>query len=202
MNAPGSAGFARTTKETRVEAELTLAPGPIEIDTGIGFLDHMLTSLAFHAGFALRCSCAGDLRVDDHHTVEDCAIAFGAALDRALGDRNGIARFGTGFAPLDEALARAVVDLSGRPAWSIELALARDSIGGVATENLTHWFAAFAARGKLALHLDLLRGDNDHHKAEAAFKALALALAEAVRPSARGVPSVKGSLDAEGGPDE
>ena len=190
------ATVSRKTLETAVEVELTLdGSGRAEIATGIGFFDHMLGALAKHARFDLSLKCQGDLEVDDHHTVEDCALALGQALDQALGRRRGIARFGSAHAPLDEALARAVVDLSGRPCAVVELGLARESLGGLACENLAHFFTSLATTGRMALHVDLLRGRNDHHRAEAAFKATALALRAAVRADGSDqVPSTKGVL--------
>lgn len=195
MSAP-RAEITRETLETRIALELALdGTGRAEVKTGIGFLDHMLISLARHARLDLRLSCEGDLEVDDHHSVEDTALALGQALDRALGERRGIARFGYAYAPLDEALARAVVDLSGRPAAVIELGLERERLGTLSCENVPHFFASLATAGRMALHLDVLRGANDHHRIEAAFKALALALRQAVAtegPDA--VPSTKGTL--------
>ncbi len=186
----------RKTAETEITVDLDLdGAGRSSVSTGLGFLDHMLASLARHSGFDLRVSCSGDLGVDDHHTVEDCALALGAAIDRALGDRRGIARFGFAYAPLDEALARVVVDLSGRPCAVVELGLRRERLGDVACENIGHFFRSLATAGRLALHADVLRGENDHHKAEAAFKALALALRSATRGTGSAeVPSTKGSL--------
>jgi imidazoleglycerol phosphate dehydratase HisB len=186
----------RHTKETRIVGELDLdGTGRTAVTTGVGFLDHLLTALALHAGFDLRLECSGDLEVDDHHTAEDCALALGDALAKALGDRSLIVRFGWAYAPLDEALARAVVDLSGRPWSEIELGLERDRIGGLACENLDHVLRSFAAAARCALHVDVLRGANDHHRAEAAFKALALALRQAVVESPRGqTQSTKGVL--------
>ena len=179
-SAPREAGIDRTTRETRIHGRLALdGAAEVRIDTGIGFLDHMLTALAFHAGWDLELECHGDLEVDDHHTAEDCALALGEALDRALGDRAGIARFGAGHAPLDEALARTVIDLSGRPWPEIHLGLTREALGGLAAENITHVFISFAMAARCALHVDVLRGANDHHRAEAAFKATALALRQA-----------------------
>ena len=169
--------------------------GTADISTGIGFLDHLLTALTRHARFDLRLRCAGDLHVDDHHTAEDCALALGAALDRALGERRGIARFGSAYAPLDEALARAVVDLSGRPFARVELGLTRDRLGTLACENVAHVLQSLAVAGRLTLHLEVLAGANDHHRAEAAFKAVALALrAAAARDGGDEVPSTKGVL--------
>lgn len=187
----------RETRETRVTAAARLAgEGRANVRTGIGFLDHMLSALAAHSLIDVELRCEGDLGVDDHHTVEDCALALGAALDRALGDRAGIRRFGSAFAPLDESLARAVVDLSGRPHASVVLGLRREAIGGVACENIGHFFGSLAVAGRLTLHLDVLRGENDHHRAESAFKATALALRAAVEidPRRASVPSTKGVL--------
>jgi imidazoleglycerol-phosphate dehydratase len=196
LTAPRVAEVTRTTNETAITVSLALdGEGSAEVESGIGFLDHMLTALARHARFDLTLSCNGDLEIDDHHTVEDCALALGQALDRALGERRGIARFGSAYAPLDEALARAVVDLSGRPCAVIELGLVREMLGELACENVAHFFASLATAGRLALHLDVLRGANDHHRAEAAFKALALALRQAVRVDGPDqVPSTKGVL--------
>jgi imidazoleglycerol-phosphate dehydratase len=190
------AAVSRKTLETAVEVELGLdGTGRAEVATGIGFLDHMLGALVKHARFDLTLKCQGDLEIDDHHTVEDCALAFGQALDQALGERRGIARFGSAYAPLDEALARAVVDLSGRPCAVIELGFTRETLGTLACENLAHFFLSLATAGRMALHVDLLRGTNDHHRAEAAFKATALALRQAVRlDGSDQVPSTKGML--------
>jgi imidazoleglycerol phosphate dehydratase HisB len=194
---PRRAEVSRRTLETEVRVELSLdGEGRAEVATGIGFLDHMVTALARHARLDLRLTCNGDLEVDDHHTAEDCALALGQALDRALGERRGIARFGYAYAPLDEALARAVVDLSGRPCAVIDLGLTREALGGLACENVPHVFASLATAARAAVHVDVLRGANDHHRAEAAFKALALALRQAVRREgpADAVPSTKGVL--------
>src|SRR5258706_16468301 len=134
-----TAAVERVTRETAVKVTLTLdGTGKAEVSTGIGFLDHLLETLARHAAFDLTLACKGDLRVDDHHSAEDCALGLGEALDRALGERRGVARFGSAFAPLDEALARAVVDLSGRPYSSVDLDLRRESIGGLARWDVGH----------------------------------------------------------------
>lgn len=193
---PRTASRSRTTGETRISMQLNLdGTGKAKISTGLGFLDHMLTSLARHARFDLELSCSGDLQVDDHHTVEDCALVLGAGLAEALGEKRGIRRFGSAFAPLDEALARAVVDLSGRPFASIDLGLRREMLGDVACENLDHFLRSLATEARMALHVDLLKGANDHHRAEAAFKATALALCEAVQVDGEAeVPSTKGVL--------
>lgn len=190
------AELERKTGETRVSCTLGLdGTGRAEVATGIGFLDHLLASLARHAHFDLELRCEGDLDVDDHHTAEDCALVVGGTLDRALGERRGIRRFGSAHAPLDESLARAVVDLSGRPSAHVDLGLRRESLGALACENVAHVLRSLAVAARATLHVDVLRGDNDHHRAEAAFKAVALALREAVaRDGSTGVPSTKGSL--------
>ena len=189
------AEMTRKTAETEIEVTLDLdGTGAGDIVTGLGFLDHMLNALARHSGIDLTLRAAGDVEVDDHHTVEDCAIVLGRCLDEALGDRAGIARFGYAYAPLDESLARVVVDLSGRPWPEVAIPFSRDRIGEVATENLVHFLRSFAIEGRMALHVDLIRGDNDHHKAESVFKALALALRAAVSVGGSEVPSTKGSL--------
>lgn len=189
------ASIKRDTKETRIELELNLdGAGNVQVETGIGFLDHMLTALAFHSGMDLSLKCEGDLHVDDHHTAEDCAIALGAAIDQALGPRKGIQRFGFAFAPLDEALARTVVDLSARPWPEIHLHLERPMIGQWACENVTHFFQSLAMTLKCSLHVDVIRGANDHHRVEAAFKSLAKALKTALTRTSGDVPSTKGVL--------
>jgi imidazoleglycerol phosphate dehydratase HisB len=185
----------RKTGETQVVVELELdGTGSAKVETGIGFLDHLLTALACHGGWDVDLRCAGDLHVDDHHTAEDSAIALGQAIDRALGERAGITRFGSAYAPLDEALARAVIDLSGRPFARVELRLTRDRIGTLAAENVGHALSSLAIAARMTLHVDVLHGANDHHRAEAAFKAVALALREAVALRGAGVPSTKGTL--------
>jgi imidazoleglycerol phosphate dehydratase HisB len=192
----------RETKETKIRGVLSLdGERRISVETGIGFLDHMLSTLAFHAGWDLELECSGDLEVDDHHTTEDCALALGEALDRALGDRAGIARFGSAYAPLDESLARAVVDLSGRPWPEVDLGIKREMLGALATENLSHFLMSLTMNLRAAVHVDVLRGENDHHRAEAAFKVLALALKEATaRVAGVDVPSTKGTLSGEDQP--
>ena len=186
----------RETLETDVHADVILdGSGQARVATGLGFLDHLLDGLARHARLDLELRCTGDLDVDDHHTAEDCALALGAAIDQALGDRSGVARFGDAHAPLDEALARAVVDLSGRPHAQIDLGLRRERLGDLACENAAHVLVSLAMAARATLHVDVLRGTNDHHRAEAAFKATALALRQALaRDGSTEVPSTKGTL--------
>lgn len=192
---PRTAQIERKTSETEISIELCIdGQGRAQVDTGIGFLDHLLTSLACHGRFDLELKCQGDLYIDDHHSVEDCAIVFGRALDRTLGDRKGIRRFGSAYAPLDEALARAVVDLSGRPCAVVDLGLTRETLGKLSTENIAHVIQSLAMTSNSTIHVDVLRGTNDHHRAEAAFKALALALRQAVARDGVDIPSTKGVI--------
>lgn len=186
----------RKTAETELDLSLDIdGVGDFSLTTGIGFFDHMLHALTKHAGWNLRGRIRGDLQVDDHHTVEDTALALGKALDEALGERVGIRRFGHAYAPLDEALARSVVDLSGRPAAVVFLQTQRDRVGDLACENAVHFFRSFASTARLSLHVDVLRGENDHHRIEGAFKATALALRSACERDVRnGIPSTKGVL--------
>jgi imidazoleglycerol phosphate dehydratase HisB len=187
--------FSRETTEVTITGYLDLdGTGVSQIKTGLGFLDHMLGSFARHGRFDLELVASGDTEVDDHHTVEDCAIVLGRALDEALGDRSGIARFGYAYAPLDESLSRAVVDLSGRPWPEVSIEFSRETIGEVASENIIHFLNSFAVEGRMALHVDLIRGQNDHHRAESTFKALGIALRSAVSQSDGGIPSTKGTL--------
>lgn len=195
MSQPRHAEIHRKTGETDVTVILVLdGTGRAEIATGIGFYDHMLTALAKHARFDLTLRCQGDLEIDDHHTAEDCALALGQALDAALGERRGIRRFGHAYAPLDEALARAVVDLSGRPWPAIDLGLRRERLGAIACENLVHALQSLAMASRANLHVKVLEGENDHHRVEAAYKATALALRQAVARDGDDVPSTKGVL--------
>jgi imidazoleglycerol-phosphate dehydratase len=188
--------ITRKTRETDIAVELSLdGSGLASIQSGIGFLDHLLTALTRHARLDLTLTCKGDLEVDDHHSAEDCALAIGGAIDQALGDRRGIARFGHAFAPMDEALSAAVIDLSGRPYADVRLNLERSMIGELATENIRHVLTSLATAARLTLHVEMLRGANDHHRAEAAFKAVALALRQAVRcDGSETIPSTKGQL--------
>jgi len=193
----------RNTAETRGRVELALTPGTVAVNSGIGFLDHLLAALAFHAGWSLDLVCRGDRTVDDHHSAEDCGLALGQALAGELGTAGGRSRFGSAYAPLDDALARAVVDWSGRPWASVELGLVRPSIGELAAENVSHVLESMAMAGAFCLHVDVLKGRNDHHRAEAAFKAVALAFRGALAPSlvyVSAVPSSKGAVLAGSGP--
>ena len=187
----------RKTRETDIRLSLGLdGEGKSRIRTGIGFLDHMLASLATHARFDLQATCRGDLHVDAHHSVEDVGIALGDALRAALGDKRGIVRFGHAYVPLDEALSRCVVDLSGRPWLHYGVVFKARQVGTLSTELFEDFFWALADHGRLNLHLDLVRGRNAHHIAETLFKSTARALAMAVALDLRvkGVPSTKGSL--------
>jgi imidazoleglycerol phosphate dehydratase HisB len=190
------AELTRTTQETDIACRLNLdGSGLADVDTGIGFFDHMLTALAKHARFDLNLKCQGDLDIDDHHSVEDCALVIGSCLDNALDERKGIVRFGSAHIPLDEALCRAVVDLSGRPFPVVDLSLERERLGGLSCENIPHFFESLAIAGRMALHVDMLKGRNDHHRSEAAFKAVAVALRQALtRDGDSSVPSTKGTL--------
>ena len=196
MKARGAA-IARNTRETDIRLKLLLdGSGRSKVSTGIGFFDHMLASLATHARIDLEVRSKGDLHVDAHHSVEDVGIAFGQALREALGDKQGIVRFGHAYVPLDEALSRCVIDLSGRPYLQYDVTFRAKQIGTLPTELLEDFFWAVADHGRLNIHLDLIRGRNSHHIAETLFKATARALAMAVAldPRRKGVPSTKGSL--------
>ncbi|HSJ34663.1 MAG TPA: imidazoleglycerol-phosphate dehydratase HisB [Acidimicrobiia bacterium] len=192
-----TASVNRSTRETTVSVELDLdGAGIASVETGVGFFDHLLTALATHGLFDLEVKTSGDLIIDDHHTVEDTALALGSAVADALGDRAGIRRFGDAQAPMDEAIAEAVIDFSGRPYAVIELELSTPYLGNLTTQNIPHALEAFARTAGLTLHLRS-KGQNDHHVAEAAFKALARALREAVEVDPRRggqVPSSKGTL--------
>jgi imidazoleglycerol-phosphate dehydratase len=187
--------FARKTRETDITCSLDLdGTGRATVATRLGFLNHMVSTLARHANFDLELTIEGDVDVDDHHTVEDCAIVLGRAIDEALGDRAGITRFGFAYAPLDESLCRAVVDLSGRGWAEIDLSFTRETIGDVAAENLRHFLVTLALEARMAVHVDLIRGENNHHMAEAAFKAVAIALGSATSLAGGDIPSTKGTL--------
>jgi imidazoleglycerol-phosphate dehydratase len=194
--APRRADVRRTTHETDVHVTLDLdGTGSARVGSGVGFYDHLLGSLAHHALFDLEIDATGDLHVDEHHTVEDVALALGQAFRRALGDAAGIQRFGEARVPMDEALAQAVVDCSGRHYAVLALAFRADRIGALPTQMVAHALESFVRESGITLHLQA-DGANDHHVAEAAFKALARALRAAVAPDPRraGVPSTKGML--------
>ncbi|GIL40721.1 imidazoleglycerol-phosphate dehydratase HisB [Roseiterribacter gracilis] len=188
----------RTTSETKIIAAIDLdGSGRARVATGIGFLDHMLEQLAKHGLFDIEIEATGDLHIDMHHTTEDVAIALGQATMQALGERRGIRRFGTAYAPMDETLSRVALDLSNRPylIWRVEFS--RDKVGEMDTELFKEWFQAFAQHGGVCLHVENLYGDNNHHIVESCFKALATALKHAVEidPRRAGVvPSTKGAL--------
>jgi imidazoleglycerol-phosphate dehydratase len=191
------AQLERKTLETKVKIGLNLdGTGFSDINTGVGFLDHMLTLLAKHGFLDLQVKAEGDLQVDSHHTVEDCGLALGQALKQALGDKSGIHRYGTCLLPMDEALAQVALDFSGRPylVWRAEIP--RIMLGNMDAEMVEEFFRALAMESGLTLHIHLLEGKNTHHMVEAIFKAFARALAEAVAKDARvkGVMSSKGSL--------
>ena len=190
------ATVSRSTRETAVTVTVNLdGTGKSDVVTGLRFLDHLLDSLTRHSRMDVALHAEGDLDVDDHHTAEDCALALGAAVDEALGDKRGIRRFADAHVPLDEALARAVIDLSGRPFAHVDLDLKRERIGDTAAEMIPHVLSSFAMAGHLTLHVDVLRGINDHHRAEAAFKAVAVALRQAVALDGHDeIPSTKGRL--------
>ncbi len=186
----------RSTAETQIELDLTLeGSGMSEIQTGIGFFDHMLTHVARHGGMDLRLRAKGDLEVDEHHLIEDTGICLGQAIAQALGDKRGIERFGTAFVTMDEALARTVIDLSGRSAHVFLVSFSREAINGFPLEMVREFFQAVANEGKMNLHIALLYGTNAHHQAEAIFKSFGRALREAVRlTGGAGIPSTKGVL--------
>ena len=190
------AELKRVTKETTVSVSLNLdGTGQSNISSGLGYLDHMLTALAKHASVDLNLTCTGDLYIDDHHSTEDCGLTLGQAFAQALGDKRGIARFGNAYAPLDEALSRAVVDISGRPHSEVRMGFKREKIGDVSTEMLVHFVYSLSVAAGWTVHVDLIRGENDHHKAESAFKALAQAIRQAIRlTGGNDVPSTKGVL--------
>lgn len=186
----------RETKETRIAVSVDLdGDGTAAVSTGVGFYDHLLTSLAHHSLIDIEIAATGDLEIDDHHTVEDVALALGGAISDALGDRAGITRFGAARVPMDESLAQCALDLSGRPFAVIDLPFRGERMGELSTQMVEHALISFAQACGATLHVDA-RGRNDHHLAEAAFKALARALRMAVAPDPRrsGVASTKGSL--------
>lgn len=185
----------RKTKETNISIKLSIdGDRNINIDSGIGFFDHMLTSLAFHSGFDLELKCKGDLQVDGHHTVEDIGIVLGQCVKEALGDRQGIRRFGVATIPMDESLGWCCLDVSGRPFLVFEADFLNQYVGEFDTCLTEEFMRAFAFNAGITLHIKCLYGDNDHHKIEAMFKALAYALREAVQLGSDGANSTKGVL--------
>lgn len=196
--APRTATVTRETNETRIEVRVDLdGTGRSESVTGIGFFDHMIDQLARHALIDIALSCDGDRHIDDHHSVEDCGIALGQALREALGEKRGIRRYGSFHLAMDDTLVRAALDLSGRPYLVWNLPFPADKIGTFDTELVREFFQALSTHAGMTLHVDLLHGLNAHHIAEAAFKAVARALREAVEPDPRlgdALPSTKGAL--------
>ena len=188
-----TARIQRKTKETDIEVKVNLdATSPVKIVTGIGFFDHMLEQIAKHGGFALSLNCAGDLEIDEHHTVEDCALALGEALRTALGDKLGIARYGF-VLPMDEAQVRVAIDLSGRAYGVFEGKFNREAVGGLPTELVPHFFKSLAESLKAAVHVTIT-GENTHHMIEACFKGVGRALRQAFRREGEDLPSTKGVL--------
>ena len=192
------AAIDRTTIETEISVSVDLdGSGDYDVKTGVGFLDHMLEQLARHSLIDIKLRAKGDTHIDFHHTVEDSGIALGQAIARALGDRKGIRRYASLHLPMDEALTRAAIDLSGRPYLVWKVAFSRPRIGDFDTELVREWFQAFAMNAGVTLHVETLHGDNNHHIAESCFKALARALREAIEIDPRQkdrIPSTKGSL--------
>lgn len=192
-DAPRTASVRRKTRETDVQVELDLdRTAEPQVSTGLGFFDHMLEQLGKHGGFALRVHCEGDLHIDEHHTIEDTALALGQALAEALGDKRGIGRYGF-VLPMDEALASAALDCSGRPLFVFDGAFNRERVGDMPTELVPHFFHSLCDGARLNLNLKVT-GDNDHHKIEACFKAVARALRQAIRREGSDLPSTKGVL--------
>jgi imidazoleglycerol-phosphate dehydratase len=190
-----AAEVERRTGETDVRVSLRLdGAGRGQVATGIGFLDHMLDLFARHSGFDLTVAATGDTQVDDHHTTEDVAIVLGTALHEALGAKQGIARYGHAYAPMDEALVRCALDLSGRPFCAYDVPVPAAQVGRFDTELVEHFCRSLAFNGLLTLHVDLIRGENTHHILEAVFKSLALSLRAATRIVGGEVPSTKGVL--------
>lgn len=193
-----SAEIQRKTHETDIALAVQLdGSGQADIDTGIGFFDHMLEQIARHGLIDLQIHCKGDLHVDGHHTVEDVGIALGQALRQALGDKKGIVRYGHSYVPLDEALSRVVIDLSGRPGLVFVCNFTAPMIGGLDAQLVREFFQGFVNHGAVTLHVDNLRGDNAHHQAETIFKAFGRALRQAIAQDQRApeaVPSTKGCL--------
>jgi imidazoleglycerol-phosphate dehydratase len=189
----------RNTKETKIKVSVNLdGTGNYKIDTGVGFLDHMLEQLSKHSLIDIECEVDGDLHIDFHHTTEDCAIAIGKAFSQALGDKKGIRRYGSAYIPMDETLSRVALDFSGRPylVWKVDFK--RDKVGEMDTELFKEWFGGFSGSCGLTLHVENLYGENSHHIIESCYKALAKALRYAVEVDQRAkdsIPSTKGTLN-------
>ena len=197
MKLKRAAKIERKTKETAIKLELNLdGSGKTNIKSGIGFLDHMLDLLAFHGMFDLKLKCDGDLEIDTHHTTEDIALVLGCALAEAVGEKKGIFRYGHSYVPMDEALIRAALDLSGRPEFVFHGEFTQPTIGYLDTQMITHFFKSLAVSARMTLHLSILYGINDHHKCEGMFKSVGRALREAVALDLRrkDVVSTKGTL--------
>lgn len=199
MNRPArTASVGRETRETRITLELDIdGTGNAEVNTGVGMFDHMLEQLARHGRFDLKLQAKGDLHVDEHHTIEDVGLVLGQAFGQALGERQGIVRMGSAIVPMDEALAMVAVDLSGRGYARVDVSFEKEYINEMPTDLVRHFLESFAIEGRFNLHVRLMAGDNDHHKAEAIFKALARAVDEATRIDERivgTVPSTKGTV--------
>lgn len=193
LTRPRQATVIRKTNETDIRVLVNLdAGGSSSCQTGIGFFDHMLDQLASHGNFRLELSCAGDLEVDEHHTVEDCALALGQALDQALADRRGIGRYGFTL-PMDESLAQVAIDLSGRPAFEFDANFSRNQVGELSTEMVRHFFASLSQSLRAAIHMQV-KGGNSHHMIEALFKGAGRALRPALARRGHDLPSTKGSL--------
>lgn len=185
----------RKTLETDILVDIDLdGSGKSTIDTGIGFLDHMLTLMAFHGSFDMEVKCTGDLYVDDHHTVEDIGIALGEAFNKALGDKRGIRRYSSIYIPMDESLSHVVLDISNRPYLVFNTNFKNEKVGTMATENFKEFFRAFIGKAGITLHINVLYGENDHHKIEGIFKAFARALNEGMEVISDKISSSKGVL--------
>jgi len=193
-----TASVERNTRETRITVSINLdGSGKTEFNTGIPFLEHMLDQISRHGLIDLQVSCDGDLEIDDHHSVEDIGIALGSAMDVALGDRRGISRYGHAYVPLDESLSRVVIDFSGRPGLHFHCPFIRPRVGSFDVDLTQEFFQGFANHAKSTLYIDLIRGENEHHKIETIFKAFGRAVRQAVtldERSANELPSTKGHL--------
>lgn len=194
-----NATVERKTKETQIVLTVNLdGSGTYQIETGVGFLDHMLTAVAVHGLIDLKVQCQGDLHIDAHHTIEDVGIVLGQAINKALGDRAGIQRMGHAYVPMDEALGFVALDFSGRPYTIFEASWNTPAIGKMPTDLVQHFFESMAVHARLTLHAKVIYGRNDHHKAEALFKALARAMRQAISldPAREGIASTKGTVTA------